>query len=126
MRLQEPFGDRASRAGADAPLAPWLSPRATRQGDLTTLDPCGGCQRVPQTSTTFPTQYMGRLVFKPIMAELTNHARREGLELNVATRRWLFTIVTTITVSGDVNAVERFGWIIDRITSRYSMITAMC
>jgi hypothetical protein len=72
------------------------------------------------TSRTFPTQYVGRLVFKPIMRDLAECARREGLLLSVETRRWVFTIVTTITVSGDANAVERFGWFNEMVARRYA------
>jgi hypothetical protein len=102
-----------------AQLAPQLPRRATR-------DQCAGWPTVPQTSATFPTQYVGWLVFKPIMAELTAHARREGLEFSASTRPRLLCSVVTVTVSGDANAVERFRWIIERVTSRYSMTAAMC
>ena len=73
------------------------------------------------TSATFPTQYVGRLVFKPLLAELTAQARRERLEFRASTRQRLFCVLLTVTVSGDANAVERFAWIIDATASRYAM-----
>lgn len=91
------------------------------------VDAGTGDQRAtdPQTSTTFPTQYVGRLVFRRILAELTDHARRERLELGVSTRPRLFCILLRVTVSGDMNAVERFNCRIDGILSRYSMTTGL-
>jgi hypothetical protein len=75
---------------------------------------------VQETSRTFPTQYAGRLVSKPILRELTDYARQERLQISVDRRPRLLCVLLSVTVTGDVNAVERFGWFVDWLLRYYS------
>jgi hypothetical protein len=86
------------------------------------LEPAAGnvVPAVQETSRTFPTQYAGRLVSKPILRELTDYARQERLQIAVDRRPRLFTVLLDVTVKGDVNAVERFGWFVDWLLRYYS------
>jgi hypothetical protein len=88
--------------------------------------PAGELPSYALTTMTLPTRYVGRLAFKPIMRDLAECARQERVQLNVDTRRWLFTVATTITVSGDAHAVERFGWFTEMVISRYSIAWITC
>src|SRR5262245_17612916 len=91
---------------------------------LTYAEPSLAPQTTPsqQTSRTFPTQYAGRFVAKPILAELTECARRERLQIWVDIVPGVFCVLLDVTVAGYADAVERFGWFVDALLKHYSLM----
>jgi hypothetical protein len=78
----------------------------------------------PPRDETFEFPYVGRLIWKRVLAELTECARQERLVVTYDADEGLFSVALTVTVHGDSRALARFAAFTASLLMRYGVSSA--
>lgn len=70
-------------------------------------------------SRTLQVPYVGRLVWRRFLSDVTEIARRERLEFNYEVKPRVLSVRLTVTVYGESTAVARFENMVERLLCLY-------